>query len=176
MYWRGVTALTCARRCGAFVLVAPPCLCCAGAAARTAEAADRRPVTRRRPRSFARRRAAVAGRDRQADACSAPACRCCRGSIVHYHAHLDVFYDGEAVTVPADVGIDVDRSASRRCTRTPTAASSTSRRTKTRSSRSAVPHRVGREGRSDGCVADKCGDEVAVFVNGSIQDTPPPTS
>lgn len=30
------------------------------------------------------------------------------GSLVHYHAHLDVFYNGEAVLVPAGIGIDVD--------------------------------------------------------------------
>lgn len=30
------------------------------------------------------------------------------GSKVHYHAHLDVFYDGEAVLVPAGIGIDLD--------------------------------------------------------------------
>ncbi len=28
------------------------------------------------------------------------------GAVVHYHAHLDVFVDGDAVTVPAFIGID----------------------------------------------------------------------
>jgi hypothetical protein len=31
------------------------------------------------------------------------------GSLVHYHAHLDVFYNGEAVLVPAGIGIDLDK-------------------------------------------------------------------
>ena len=30
------------------------------------------------------------------------------GSKVHYHAHLDVFYNGEAVLVPANIGIDFE--------------------------------------------------------------------
>lgn len=29
------------------------------------------------------------------------------GSVVHYHAHLDVFYNGETVLVPAGIGIDL---------------------------------------------------------------------
>src|SRR5882672_818231 len=28
------------------------------------------------------------------------------GTIVHFHAHLDVFHNGEHVTIPAGVGID----------------------------------------------------------------------
>lgn len=28
------------------------------------------------------------------------------GTIVHYHAHLDVFHNGEPVSVPANIGID----------------------------------------------------------------------
>ena len=31
------------------------------------------------------------------------------GSVVHYHAHLDVFYNGETVLVPAGIGIDLDK-------------------------------------------------------------------
>ncbi|MEY2467990.1 MAG: hypothetical protein QOF21_688 [Actinomycetota bacterium] len=31
------------------------------------------------------------------------------GSIVHFHAHLDVFDNGERVTIPAGVGIDFER-------------------------------------------------------------------
>ncbi|MDP1793829.1 MAG: hypothetical protein Q8K63_06790 [Acidimicrobiales bacterium] len=30
------------------------------------------------------------------------------GSKVHYHAHLDVFVDGETALVPANIGIDLD--------------------------------------------------------------------
>jgi hypothetical protein len=30
------------------------------------------------------------------------------GSVVHYHSHLDVFYNGEPVEVPANVGIDLE--------------------------------------------------------------------
>lgn len=30
------------------------------------------------------------------------------GSKVHYHAHLDVFYNGEAVLVPAGIGVDLE--------------------------------------------------------------------
>lgn len=30
------------------------------------------------------------------------------GSKVHYHAHLDVFYNGEPVPVPAGIGVDLD--------------------------------------------------------------------
>jgi hypothetical protein len=32
------------------------------------------------------------------------------GSLVHYHAHLDVFYNGQPVLVPALVGIDMGQS------------------------------------------------------------------
>ncbi len=31
------------------------------------------------------------------------------GTKVHYHAHLNVFHDGERVTVPANIGIDYQR-------------------------------------------------------------------
>src|SRR5690349_20523605 len=31
------------------------------------------------------------------------------GTKVHYHAHLDVFYDGQRVKVPANLGIDFDK-------------------------------------------------------------------
>lgn len=30
------------------------------------------------------------------------------GDKIHYHAHLDVFYNGEALLVPANIGIDLD--------------------------------------------------------------------
>lgn len=92
------------------------------------------------------------------------------GSVVHYHAHLDVFYDGEHVTVPADIGIDHRNSRiSPMHTHFDTG----------------VIHIEADEDEQfnlgqfltlwgvaaeDGCVADKCGDAVAVFVNGSVQD------
>ncbi len=48
--------------------------------------------------------------DRQADrieAAGLPRLKA-EGSKVHYHAHLDVFYNGEAVLVPSGIGIDLD--------------------------------------------------------------------
>lgn len=30
------------------------------------------------------------------------------GTLVHYHPHIDVFYNGQAVTVPANVGVDTE--------------------------------------------------------------------
>ncbi len=92
------------------------------------------------------------------------------GQKVHYHAHLDVFYDGEEVTVPANIGIDVERQVI-----SPLHTHS----------ESGVIHIEADEEAdftlgqfltewgvktSEACVADKCGDEVVVFINGSIQD------
>jgi hypothetical protein len=94
------------------------------------------------------------------------------GELVHYHAHLDVFYDGEEVKVPANIGVDVSRISPLHTHYD-----------------SGVIHVEANEDEDftlgqflgewgvkakDGCVADKCGDEVAVFVDGSIQDTPAP--
>ena len=31
------------------------------------------------------------------------------GQVLHIHSHLDVFVDGKAVTVPAEIGIDLNR-------------------------------------------------------------------
>jgi hypothetical protein len=110
--------------------------------------------------------------DRQAermDRAGTPQLRA-EGQAVHYHAHIDVFYDGKAVTVPGDIGIDRERSVI-----SPLHTHS----------ESGVIHVEADEAADftlgqfltqwgvksgDGCVADKCGDEVAVFVNGSIQD------
>jgi hypothetical protein len=92
------------------------------------------------------------------------------GSLVHYHAHLDVFYDGRRVTVPADVGIDREVGVI-----SPLHTHSASGVMHVEANEE-VDFTLGQfltewgVKSSDGCVADKCGDEVAVFINGSIQD------
>ncbi len=110
--------------------------------------------------------------DRQADRmerADVPLLRA-EGKAVHYHAHLDVFYDGEEVAVPANIGIDLERQVI-----SPLHTHS----------EGGVIHVEADEAADftlgqfltewgvetgDGCVANKCGPEVAVFVNGSIQD------
>jgi hypothetical protein len=94
------------------------------------------------------------------------------GSIVHYHAHLDVFYDGQPVKVPANIGIDYD--AQRISPLHTHYDSGVIHIEANKDEKFTLGQFLTEWGvRSDsGCVADKCGDEVAVFVDGSIQDTP----
>jgi hypothetical protein len=96
------------------------------------------------------------------------------GSVVHYHAHLDVFYDGERVTVPANVGIDY--GAQRISPMHTHYDSGVIHIEANKDEEFTLGQFLTEWGlkAEDGCVADKCGDEVAVFVDGSIQDTPAP--
>jgi len=96
------------------------------------------------------------------------------GSVVHYHSHLDVFYDGQPVTVPKDIGIDYNAG---RISPIHTHANSGVIHVEANKEEDFTLGQFLNEWgikTSDGCVADKCGDEVAVFVGGSIQDTPAP--
>jgi hypothetical protein len=94
------------------------------------------------------------------------------GSFVHYHAHLDVFYDGQRVTVPPNLGIDIPKQ---RIAPMHTHAPSGVIHIEANSDADFTLGQFLSEWGvkvKDGCIADKCGDEIAVFVNGSIQDTP----
>ena len=94
------------------------------------------------------------------------------GSVVHYHAHLDVFYDGQPVKVPADVGIDYDaQRISPMHTHYDSGVIHVEANKDTKFTLGQFLTEWGVQVR-DGCIADKCADEVAVFVDGSIQDTP----
>ncbi|MEY2418874.1 MAG: hypothetical protein QOG90_1554 [Actinomycetota bacterium] len=94
--------------------------------------------------------------------------------VVHYHAHLDVFYDGQPVKVPASVGIDYD--AQRISPMHTHADSGVIHIEANQDATFTLGQFLSEWGVkvTGACVADKCGDEVAVFVNGSIQDTPAP--
>jgi hypothetical protein len=96
------------------------------------------------------------------------------GVAVHYHAHLDVFYDGDRVRVPANVGYDVGKG---RISPLHTHAESGVIHVEAdKDDEFTLGQFLSEWGvkAEEGCVADKCGDEVAVFVDGSIQDTPAP--
>lgn len=114
-----------------------------------------------------------AAADRQADRmerAGVPLLRA-EGKNVHYHAHLDVFYDGEEVTVPANIGIDLERQVI-----SPLHTHFQGGVIHVEADK-AADFTLGQfltewgVKTGEGCVADKCGDEVAVFVDGSIQDT-----
>jgi hypothetical protein len=94
------------------------------------------------------------------------------GSVVHYHAHLDVFYDGQPVKVPADVGIDYD--AQRISPMHTHYDSGVIHVEANKDEKFTLGQFLSEWGvkAQNGCVADKCGDGVAVFVNGSLQETP----
>jgi hypothetical protein len=92
------------------------------------------------------------------------------GSIVHYHAHLDVFYDGKPITVPQYVGIDFDKQRiSPMHTHFPSGVIHIEANKDEQFTLGQFLSEWGVKAKDD-CVGDKCGDEVAVFVDGSIQD------
>ncbi len=94
------------------------------------------------------------------------------GKLVHYHAHLDVFYDGDEVGVPANIGIDYEeRVISPLHTHFDTGVIHVEADEEAEFTLGQFLTEWGVKVDGD-CVADKCGAEVAVFVNGSIQDEP----
>jgi hypothetical protein len=96
------------------------------------------------------------------------------GSFVHYHAHLDVFYDGQPVKVPANVGIDYD--AQRISPMHTHYDSGVIHIEANKDDEFTLGQFLSEWGvkAHNGCVGDKCGNEVAVFVNGSVQNRPAP--
>jgi hypothetical protein len=110
--------------------------------------------------------------DRQADRmerAGVPLLRA-EGKVVHYHAHLDVFYDGEEVTVPANIGLDYERQViSPMHTHYDTGVIHVEADEEADFTLGQFLTEWGVKN-GEGCVADKCGDEVAVFIDGSIQD------
>jgi hypothetical protein len=112
--------------------------------------------------------------DRQADrirAARLPLLKA-EGQLVHYHLHLDVFHDGEKVTVPANIGVDLEeRVISPLHTHSPSGVIHVEANEDEELTLGQFLTEWGVKA-SDGCVADKCGEEVVVFVNGSIQDVP----
>lgn len=92
------------------------------------------------------------------------------GALVHYHARLDVSYDGGRVIVPADIGIDrqagvISPLHTHDTLGTIHVEAEADEDYTLGQLLTEWGVRVG-----DGCIADKCGGEVAVFVDGSIQD------
>jgi hypothetical protein len=92
------------------------------------------------------------------------------GKLVHYHAHLDVFYDGRKVTVPGNIGLDFRKQEiSPLHTHSPSGVIHVESESDDSFTLGQFLTEWGVKVTGE-CVADKCGDEVAVFVNGSIQD------
>jgi hypothetical protein len=95
------------------------------------------------------------------------------GTFVHYHAHLDVFYDGNRVEVPANVGIDYDaQRISPMHTHSPSGVIHIEANKDEKFTLGQFLTEWGVKARG-GCIADKCGNDVNIFVNGSIQDESP---
>jgi hypothetical protein len=92
------------------------------------------------------------------------------GSVVHYHAHLDVFYNGQPVRVPQFVGIDYQTNViSPMHTHFDTGVVHIEAASDDTFTLGEFLTEWGIRVRDD-CVSDMCGDSVATFVNGSVQD------
>ncbi len=89
---------------------------------------------------------------------------------MHYHVHLDVFYDGQPVTVPASVGIDY--TAQRISPVHSHTDAGIIHIEANKDDRFTLGQFLTEWGLAvkGNCVADKCGDQAVAYVNGTAQD------